>query len=78
MLDTIIGITGAFLLLLSFALNQFHVWKDTDLKYDLVNFFGSALLVVYGILIHGYPFVVLNSAWAIVSLRGIIFHFKKR
>jgi lipid-A-disaccharide synthase-like uncharacterized protein len=78
MLDTIIGITGAFLLLLSFTLNQVHVWKDSDLTYDLVNLIGGTLLVIYGLFIHGYPFVVLNGMWAIVSLRDLILHFKKR
>ena len=78
MLETIIGILGAGIVLLCFILNQSHVWKDTDLKYDLLNFIGSGLLVVYGLMIHGYPFVVLNSVWAIVSLRDIILDIKKK
>lgn len=78
MIDTIIGIAGAFLLLLSFTLNQFHVWKDTDFVYDLANFFGSTFLVIYGILIQGYPFVILNGVWSIVSLRDLIIDIKKR
>jgi hypothetical protein len=76
--ETIIGILGAAIILLCFILNQTHVWKDTDLKYDLLNFIGSALLVVYGLMIHGYPFVVLNGVWAIFSLRDIISDIKKK
>jgi hypothetical protein len=78
MLETAIGILGAAIILLCFILNQVHVWKDTDFKYDLMNFIGSALLVVYGLMIHGYPFVALNGVWAIVSLRDIILDIKKK
>lgn len=78
MFETIIGILGAAIILLCFILNQSHVWKDTDFKYDLLNFIGSGLLVIYGLMIHGYPFVVLNSVWAIISLRDIILNIKKK
>lgn len=75
---TLIGIAGAFMLLLSFIMNQAHIWKDTNLIYDLVNFFGSSLLVVYGLLIHGYPFVALNGVWAVVSLRDVFIDLRKK
>ena len=32
---TILGIVGAGLVLLAFILEQYHVWKDDDLSYDL-------------------------------------------
>jgi len=72
----IIGILGAFLILLAFVLNQIHVWRDDSLVYDLVNFLGAALLVVYGVIIKGWPFAVLNTVWAIVSLRDVILDIK--
>ena len=77
-MELIIGIVGAGIILLCFILNQFHVWKDTDIKYDLLNFVGSTLLVVYGILIAGYPFVALNGVWAVVSLRDVIIDLRKK
>jgi len=78
MLTTIIGIIGAALILLAFILEQTHVWKDTDLKYDVVNFLGSAILIYYGLKINGYPFVVLNSIWALVSARDIILDLRRK
>jgi len=71
MLTTILGIVGAFLVLLAFVLEQFHVWKNEDLSYDFCNLIGSGLLVAYGLIIKGYPFVILNSVWALVSLRDV-------
>jgi hypothetical protein len=74
----IIGIFGAFLILLAFILNQIHVWKDDSLTYDLVNFLGAVLLVIYGFIIKGWPFVALNTVWAIVSLRDVVLDIKKK
>lgn len=68
MFTQFIGISGAFLLLAAFTLLQFKKVKQDSYTYQLMNFFGGSLLVVYGILIHGYPFVVLNGFWAIVAL----------
>jgi hypothetical protein len=69
---TILGIFGAFLILLAFILEQTKIWKSEMLRYDLVNLLGSVLLIYYGIIIKGYPFVVLNSVWALVSLHDVI------
>jgi lipid-A-disaccharide synthase-like uncharacterized protein len=74
----IIGVLGALLVLIAFILNQFHVWKDNDLVYDLVNFLGAVLLVIYGFIIKGWPFVALNTVWAIVSLRDVVLDIKKK
>lgn len=74
----IIGIVGAFLILLAFILNQIHIWKDTGLIYDITNFIGAVLLVIYGLIIKGWPFVILNSVWAIVSLRDVVLDIKKK
>ncbi len=74
---TIIGTLGAFLILLAFVLAQFGKWKQTYMIYDLVNLIGSVLLIAYAILLRSYPFLVLNSVWAVVSLRDIFIDFKR-
>ncbi len=74
----IFGILGASLILLAFLLEQTNVWKNDDLIYDFVNFVGSGLLVVYGVLISGWPFVVLNSIWALFSLKDVIKDLAKK
>ena len=66
-----IGISGAFLILFAFIMLQTHRWKDTDLMYDVINAAGSILLLIYGILLGTYPFVVLNAVWALVSLKDV-------
>jgi len=71
-LTTVIGIVGATLILVAFILEQTKIWNNEMLKYDLVNFVGSAMLVYYGMVLKGYPFVVLNSVWALVSLHDVL------
>lgn len=68
----LIGTLGAFLILVAFIMNQFHYWNGEDLVYDFVNLVGSALLVVYAIILSSYPFVILNLVWATVSLRDCV------
>lgn len=69
MLLEITGFTGMSLILIAFILNQTHKWKDDDLKYDITNSVGSILMVIYALIIKSYPFLILNSVWAAVSLR---------
>jgi uncharacterized membrane protein YidH (DUF202 family) len=74
---TSIGIIGAGLVLLAFIMNQTKKWKNDSLVYDLVNFLGAGILIIYGLMIKGYPFVILNSVWALFSLRDVIIDLKK-
>ena len=75
---TIIGIIGAGLVLLAFIMNQTKKWKNDDLIYDFVNFLGAFVLIIYGLMIKGYPFVALNTVWALVSIRDIFIDLKKK
>lgn len=75
---TILGIAGAGLVLLAFILNQLHIWKDDEFRYDFVNFIGGTFLVIYAILLSSYPFAVLNGVWALVSLRDMLRDLRKK
>jgi len=77
-MTTIIGIIGAGLVLLAFIMNQTKKWKNDDLIYDVVNFLGAFILIIYGLMIKGYPFVGLNTVWALVSIRDIFIDLKKK
>ena len=75
---TIIGASGATLILIAFVMAQIHRWKDTDLKYDEINFIGGVLLVIYAVLLRSYPFFILNAVWSFVSFRDIILDIKAK
>lgn len=69
---TSIGAIGATMILIAFALNQLHKWKEDYFIYDLFNFIGGTLMVIYALILESWPFAVLNLVWAILSLRDVI------
>jgi len=78
MLSVFIGITGMFLLLFAFIMNQLNRWKVDDFVYDLINTIGSLIMVCYAFMINSYPFLVLNAVWAFFSLKDVINYIRKK
>jgi len=74
---TLIGTIGALIILVAFTLNQKHIWKDTYLAYDLCNFVGGILLIIYAFLLESYPFVVLNLVWTTISIKDVVADIKR-
>ncbi len=68
---TLLGILGAGLILLAFVLNEFNIINKDNLSYDMLNFIGALILVIYAYLIESYPFMVLNLIWMLVSFRDL-------
>lgn len=73
----IIGTSGALIVLIAFILNQIKKWKGDYLIYDVFNFVGSLLLVIYAIILSSYPFLVLNFVWMALSFRDILVDLKR-
>ncbi|MFT4250227.1 MAG: CBU_0592 family membrane protein [Candidatus Woesearchaeota archaeon] len=63
MLTLSIGLIGMTLLLIAFALNLFLILQQSSKTYILLNFFGSAAMIAYSILISSWPFFILNLVW---------------
>lgn len=83
MLELIIGIIGMLFILVAFVLEEFdRQFNSETILYNLFNVFGSALLIYYGFVIKGWPFVFLNTVWclaAVVKLGKILWKkFKLR
>ncbi len=72
----IIGTLGASIILIFFILEQTNKVNNKSLWYDGGNFIGSALLVVYAILLSSIPFLILNGVWAIFSLKDVFLDLK--
>ncbi len=73
-----IGFTGVAILLIAFLLNLLgRLSKDGPL-YALMNFSGAALAGLASYLINYIPFIILEGAWALVSLIALISHFTKK
>ena len=69
---TIIGIAGAAGLLSAyFFLSSGRLSNDRP-SYHLLNFFSSLCLDIQAIYAGILPFVVINTAWCIISVYGLI------
>lgn len=63
----IIGATGAGLLLIAFAASRFGAMNEKSNTYDLLNLVGAGLLTWYAVLLHSWPFLVLEGIWTLVA-----------
>ncbi|HEV2095562.1 MAG TPA: hypothetical protein VGQ82_03580 [Chthoniobacterales bacterium] len=72
MLYQIISLIGASLILAGYVGLQ-RGWLDrTDRSFNVLNFVGSALLTWVALIDHRLGFIVLEGAWALLSLPGML------
>jgi hypothetical protein len=68
----LIGSTGVGLILIAFILNLADVLDRTTRSYLILNLVGASLTLLASALIAFYPFVVLEAAWALAALIGLL------
>jgi hypothetical protein len=64
----IIATTGVVILLIAFLMNLAGKLSAQSKVYSLMNFIGAGTCGYASYMISFYPFVVLESIWAIVAL----------
>jgi hypothetical protein len=67
----ILASIGVIILLIAFLLNLYKKLPATNKVYGLMNFAGAATCCFASYLIRFYPFIVLESIWAIVALLSL-------
>lgn len=70
--NDVIGSIGVGLILLAFFLNTTRFIKNNGRLYYVMNIFGAALACYASILIAYWPFVILEGAWTLVSIYGLM------
>lgn len=68
----IIASIGVIILLVAFLLNLYKKISANSKAYTFMNFLGAAICGFSSYLISFYPFVVLESIWAIFALVSLI------
>ncbi|HET9659502.1 MAG TPA: hypothetical protein VFP05_04175, partial [Thermomicrobiales bacterium] len=63
---------GALLVLAGFAGSQLGWFGVKSLRYLVVNAVGSGILATIAILEREWGFILLESAWTIVSIAGLV------
>ena len=66
-----ISVLGALAILGAYAASQFGLADTSKLSYQVANLLGSAVLTVVAVVDWQLGFILLEGAWALVSLWGI-------
>lgn len=68
----LIGFIGVAILLIAFFLNLFNKLDKDNRVYIFMNIIGAGLACYASILLNYVPFIILEGAWTIVSIFGLI------
>ena len=68
----LIGSLGVGLILIAFILNLAGIMDRFARSYLLLNLIGASLTLLASAIIEFYPFVVLESVWALAALIGLL------
>jgi hypothetical protein len=72
------SIVGAALILGAYIALQRGITGPDDRWYNAANFIGSALLAWVAIVDRRVGFIVLESAWALFSIPGMLWRRKRK
>jgi hypothetical protein len=70
--DQVLQIVGAILILAAFMLAQMHRLDHQSYVYLVLNLVGSAILAVLAAVERQWGFLLLEGAWAVVSLWSLV------
>ena len=68
----IIGTLGVGLILLAYYLNTINRVPKNGKSFYVMNMTGAALACYASLLINYLPFVILEGAWTLVSIYGLM------
>jgi|688.fasta_scaffold1000923_1 hypothetical protein len=68
----LIGTVGVTTLLIAFVLNQQRKLSEHSRPFLVMNLIGAALCATSAWLVKFYPFLVLESVWAVVAGWGLL------
>lgn len=73
-----IGFAGVAMILLAYVLNISGKTDRDHLAFILLNLVGASLACLASVLLDYLPFVILEGAWAAVSLAALVRQIRKR
>ena len=75
--NDLIGTIGVGIILIAYFLNMFSIIKKDGILYFILNIIGAGIACFASVLIHYLPFIILEGAWVLVSIIGLIKTIKK-
>ena len=70
--NDIIGTLGVAIILLAYYLNTGSLITKNGKSYYVMNIIGAALACYAAYLLPYWPFVILEGAWTLVSIYGLM------
>ncbi len=74
----IIGFIGVAILLLAFFLQLINKISKESYAYILMNIAGAGIACMASIMLNYLPFIILEAAWTLISVWGLIQFAVKR
>ncbi len=71
-----IGFMGVTILLLAYFLNLTDKIKKDGFPYLFLNVMGAGIACLASMLLHYWPFIILEGCWTLVSAFGLLNYFK--
>ena len=75
--NDLIGTIGVGIILIAYFLNMFSIITKDGVCYFILIIIGAAIACFASVLIHYIPFIILEGAWVLVSIVGLIKTIKK-
>ncbi|MEM9950762.1 MAG: hypothetical protein AAF846_04125 [Chloroflexota bacterium] len=72
MIYNIIGTIGVALILITYFLLQTNRIQSDELRYSILNFLGSGMILISLFYEFNLPSFIVEVAWVLISLMGII------
>jgi len=70
--NDIIGTIGVAMILIAFYLDTIKLLSKNRKLYYVMNMIGAALACYASVLLSYWPFVILEGAWTLVSIYGLM------
>lgn len=67
-----IGSAGVGLILIAYFLSTEKLLKPDGKTYYVINIFGAGLATLASVQLNYWPFVILEGAWTLVSIYGLM------
>ena len=70
--ETLIGSIGVAIVLIAYFLNTERIIPVNGKLFFVMNAIGAALACLASYLINYWPFVILEGAWTLISIYGLM------
>ena len=74
----LIGYAGVLMVLIAYSFLQARRMDGNGVLYPLINLIGAILILISLLYKPNMPAIVMEAAWAVVSVIGIFFAFRAR